>query len=64
MPDQRIELVITHQTMRLPGIDHGMHQMQGFTNARPTIDDVTEKQGHPPRMAPNTGAQAIAQAVK
>ena len=64
MPAQGVELVITHQAMGLPGLDHAMHEMQGLTNPRAAIDDVAEKQRHPPRMTPDPGVQAIAQAVE
>ena len=64
MPAQGVELVITHQAMGLPGLDHAMHQMQGLTNSRTAVDDVTEKQRHAPRMTPDPGLQAVTQAVE
>ncbi|MNE41094.1 hypothetical protein D3C80_1351460 [compost metagenome] len=63
-PAQGIEFMVAHQATRLAGLDHVMHDVQGFANARAAVDDVAQEQCHALWVAPYAALTAITEHVQ
>ena len=54
----RVELVVAHDGMGIPGVDHGAHQIHHLNLIRPAVDQVAQedrlssRRGDPPARAP------------
>ncbi len=60
-PAQRIELMVAHDAVRLPGLNHVAHDVQRFANTWPSVDDVAEENRDALRVAPHASPQTVAQ---
>ncbi|MNQ92916.1 hypothetical protein D3C85_1083560 [compost metagenome] len=63
-PAEGVELVVAHDAAGLPGLDHGVHQVQRLADARAAVDDVAEEQRHALRVLPDVAPLAVTQAVE
>src|SRR5690606_17558591 len=59
-PAQGIEFVVTHDAAGSARLDHVPHQQQRLADARPTVDDIAEKQRLTARVTPDTTEARIA----